>query len=145
MHLAPLPVDGLGIDFRDLDERAQRIAIYAKLCFISTTQEQIMADAKREAGETRASFAELKAAVAGAIQRLMDKLTQKDAEITSLKQQVADANDTVVDAAEAAALSDETQREMEAERDRLAQVGIDIVVPPPVEPVPSDGTETPPA
>ena len=25
----PLPVDGLGLDFRDLDERSQRIAQYA--------------------------------------------------------------------------------------------------------------------
>jgi chromosome segregation ATPase len=137
-------IDGLGLTLEHLSERGVAAALIALQKRILANTEQIMKDASREAGETRESFAQIKEAVSGAIGRLMDKLNQKDAETAALKQQLADANETVLDAAEAAATSDQTQKDMQAEADELAKVGIDVVVPPPVEPVPSDGTEPPP-
>lgn len=103
----------------------------ALLTTLVRNTETIMSDIAREAQESRESNAEVKKVVGEVVQRLLDEratdkaaLAAKDAEIATLKGEVADT-------AAAATDLDAQQAENKVFVETLKTVGIDVVVPAP--------------
>jgi len=132
----PLPVDGLGLDFRDLDASSRQVALYAALRRLLTNQETQMArdEAFRQLFSTVSTeHQETLTAARGAIDRISQQVTALQDKVNQL---------------DAGSVSDDAFAEFTADVDTLkasadeAQAAFDAIGVPASAPAPSDGSGT---